>query len=142
MAIQAAICLPVTMPPAATIVNNTNNYVTAKKTQTISERIERELRTQSPPVSTTVNAPRAAAVSNFGNPLPRPASQESAPNIAVESTQDQNDNNHTVTVTIGRIEVRPPKSEAPKPQQPAAPKAASRIMTLDDYVRRRSGGAG
>lgn len=65
----------------------------------------------------------------------------SLPQIVVERSLSSESASHTVTVTIGRIEVR-------APQKPAAPaidklkRPAARIMSLDDYMRRRAGGAG
>ena len=60
------------------------------------------------------------------------------PQIVVEK-QPEPPQSHTVTVKIGRIEVRSPKKESAP-----APKSRSqdpRIMTLDDYIRQRGGGA-
>ena len=76
--------------------------------------------------------------------LPVPAQDEEVPaaqpvpQIVVEK-QPAETASHTVTVTIGRIEVRPPKRDTPPTQARQRPKP--RIMSLDDYVRRRAGGA-
>ena len=59
------------------------------------------------------------------------------PQITVEKPTEPSPS-HTVTVTIGRIEVRSPKKEsAPAPRTRSV---NPRIMTLDDYIRQRSGG--
>ncbi|EMI22002.1 hypothetical protein RMSM_01079 [Rhodopirellula maiorica SM1] len=67
-----------------------------------------------------------------------PRHQMSPPKIIVEQ-QPVASPSHTVTVTIGRIEVRSPKQAAPTLPKPQ--RANPRIMSLDDYVRRRAGGA-
>ena len=69
-----------------------------------------------------------------------PKNQSIAPQIFVEPNQSKsNQPQHTVTVTIGRIEVRGPQKPAtPAPTNPKTPQP--KIMTLDDYVQKRSGG--
>jgi hypothetical protein len=44
----------------------------------------------------------------------------------------------TINVTIGRIEVRVTATQAPAKQQRGGPE----VMSLEEYLRRRSGGGG
>ena len=72
--------------------------------------------------SATQNRPAIAAVDSENNFAKRETVAESQP---------------TINVTIGRIEVR----AAPAPAQHSKPKTTTNTMSLDDYLRQRSGGS-
>lgn len=114
-------------------------------------------RSQEPPSITTVvqqvptpvlnRPPTESANKTAPKPIVEAVQQKTSPaqpipSIIVESELNRSsEQKHTVTVTIGRIEVRAPQQPAtPTPRQTEKP--AARIMSLDDYVKRRAGGAG
>lgn len=81
------------------------------------------------------------------NPAPQIATEhrrseprvQAPPTIVAESLPRDASENNTVHVSIGRIEIRSPAPK-PEPKKTAQPSTQARIMTLDEYVRQRTGG--
>lgn len=86
----------------------------------------------SPPTAPIAQIPAAI--------LPPFHSAKAPPQVIAEPVRSSERETHTVTVTIGRIEVHGPQPKSAPTGKP--PRPAPRVMTLDDYARRRAGGAG
>lgn len=73
---------------------------------------------------------------SYGSIEPRPARRRERQAAARDAQRERAEVTPTINVTIGRVEVR--ATQAPAPAQRRAETAAPR-MSLDDYLRRRSG---
>lgn len=125
------------------IIPNANRFESESRPERLVAPVVESARESKKPLRPKPDPPSVIerTIHSQSNVIVNQASQSNrspAPNIVVQQ-QPTGSPSHTVTVTIGRIEVR-----APKKEQPALPKpqrANPRIMSLDDYVQRRSRGA-